>query len=1006
MTSYLFPFHGLCDREFRFVFSPSRLPLREFRNKFFSPFELTDRVDGEFFPDNNIYTESTREKFRSNYFNLDELPDIFPNLKSNSGEFTAIFLNIRSLSRNVDEFVTDFMPVLGNCDVLSFCETRLSSGSQHICEFISKRLSSTLVPELSVMTSILESIFVKVSKNNELYLVGCIYRPPSGGILEFVEELSVLLSTIDENFKKYNVLISGDTNIDILRSENNRSILEYISLMYSHSYLPIILRPTRVGSTSATLIDHIWTNSPQSVSTSGIILSNVSDHFAVFSAFGSKSLPARESVVRVVTRRVDSKARRDSMYEDIKNANWSQVVALQSVDEAYDSFLDRLTCFYEKNFPIVTRKVKYLDLAKPYITGDIKLMIKKKHKLQKLFNRWPLRYEREFKILRSEVSSTIRSAKAKYYRNRLNESVGNPRETWQTINSLLGRDSFSGAAKNLMVDGSMTDSPEVIADGFNRHFSQVGMKLASSFSEGDDFLHYLSDFSGVELDLLPTNKEEVTRLVKSFKDCSAGWDGLPMHIFKDNVDSLADVMVHICNLSLKDGVCPRKLTVGKVICIFKSGDAAQLKNYRPISILPAFSKLIEKLVADRIADHLSRNSLLSSAQYGFRHAISTVDAVSAIVNYIYDSFDDGEKVLGVFIDLAKAFDSLDRRILLAKLARYGIGEVSLRWMESYFSGRQQFVQYNGVTSSMLPVDYGVPQGSIVGPMLFVIFINDIVRCSDVLNFILYADDTNVFIKSSDVERSVETMNEELKKLCNWMTANRLTLNMSKLHYVLFHRRGHSVGSPTGNIYVDGVTVERESSTKFLGLILDENLRFDIHVTQLVKRLSKFVPILYNVRRNMTSDSLKIVYHCLIYQNLIYCNSIWGSSAKSNLSQLFVLQKKILRAMYFKPKFFHTDILFRSNNLLNLEKINMYMCCISVFRAVDRGSPDFKLYVCPYDTRRSLAPTVHIPLIRTRHSRQSLRWVGAATWNSLPSSLRSISCLASFRINLKKYLVDL
>ena len=228
------------------------------------------------------------------------------------------------------------------------------------------------------------------------------------------------------------------------------------------------------------------------------------------------------------------------------------------------------------------------------------------------------------------------------------------------------------------------------------------------------------------------------------KDSAVGHDGLPLHIFRDNIDILGDVLAHLFCLSLSSGIVPGDMMIGRVVCIYKSDDPKNINNYRPISILPVLSQILEKLVYSQVMDHLVQHNYLSNSQYGFRTQCSTEGALHDICTSIYDNFEEGNYCLGFFLDLRKAFDSLDRGILLEKLAAYGITGNELSWFTSYFRGRQQYVVYKNKPSSRRSVNYGTPQGSVLGPLLFLLYVNDIVHATNQVKFILFADDTNMF----------------------------------------------------------------------------------------------------------------------------------------------------------------------------------------------------------------------------------------------------------------------
>ena len=576
-----------------------------------------------------------------------------------------------------------------------------------------------------------------------------------------------------------------------------------------------------------------------------------------------------------------------------------------------------------------------MDISKPYITSDIKRLIKGKHKLQRLYNKKPLTYGERYRKCRNNLNSVIRQAKENYFKSQLQNNTSNSRESWRIINSLLGKHNSKELPDHFIEDNLVIDDPAAIANGFNRYFANIGTSLAENFDLDNGFLEYLTDEINDRFSFSPVTITEITHLISSAKLSAPGYDDVPMKLFKDNVLYLADIMAHVCNLNFQTGVYPKRLMVAIITCIFKSGDPHYYNNYRAISILSAFSKIIEKAATERLLEYFLDKNLLSEFQFGYKPNVSTVDALLSFVDDIYTAFDGGECAIGVFLDLSKAFDSLNRDILFRKLEYYGIRNTELLWFKSYFAERKQCVKYKNIKSNTLDTMYGVPQGSIVGPILYIIFMNDIIKCCNILKFSIYADDTCVWTKGKNVRDNARTMNDKLRKVNKWITRNGLSLNKKKCEYVFFKRKCKNVTIDELEICLDDVVLEKREYTKYLGVYVDENLSWDIHVSFVERKISKYIPIVYNIRNSLTSESLKLLYNCMIYPPLIYANIIWSSICKSKLNSLVLIQKKIVRMLAFKAKYDHTDPLFHQFNMLKIERINEYMSLIFVYKSLKK-----------------------------------------------------------------------
>ena len=347
-------------------------------------------------------------------------------------------------------------------------------------------------------------------------------------------------------------------------------------------------------------------------------------------------------------------------------------------------------------------------------------------------------------------------------------------------------------------------------------------------------------------------------------------------------------LTYIINLSISQGHFPDELKLAKVIPIYKSGEKQMIENYRPISVLSFFSKNLEKIVANYVLNFLDQHAILYDHQFGFRRGHSTSHAIISLVEKVSRSLDTGKIVVGVFLDLKKAFDTVDHKILLDKLYAHGLRNNIYEWFRSYLANRSQYVMYNNSKSETKHITHGVPQGSILGPLLFILYINDFSRASDLFFSILFADDISVFIEGQSYTGVIETMNKELKKIVNWLNSNKLTLNIKKTHYMIFHR---SRIKKKLKITLHNQTIFETNSLKFLGVIIDNNLKWHAHIGYIKNKISKSIGIIYKARKYTNKKTLITLYYSFIFPYLIYCNEIWGNACQTHLDPLIKLPKK-------------------------------------------------------------------------------------------------------------------
>ena len=456
------------------------------------------------------------------------------------------------------------------------------------------------------------------------------------------------------------------------------------------------------------------------------------------------------------------------------------------------------------------------------------------------------------------------------------------------------------------------------------------------------------------------------------------------------------------------GVVPEDLKIAKIIPIYKSDDKKIISNYRPISVLPAFSKILERLIYKRLLDFINQHGILSQNQYGFRKNISTAMALVDLVDKISSSIENNEYTIGIFIDLAKAFDTVNHDILLNKLYHYGVRGIPYEWFKSYLNNRKQYVYLNNAYSNHLPIICGVPQGSILGPLLFLLYINDLSTVTKLLTFIMFADDTNIFVSGKNLDHIVSVVNSELKTINTWFSANLLSLNIKKTNYMLF-------GNKKQNdvlISINQENITRVSQTKFLGVIIQSNLKWNAHITSIANKISKTIGVINKARHALDTRHLKMLYVSLIEPYLTYCCIVWANPVKNTgLELLYKLQKRSVRIICFAGFRAHTIPLFKQLAILSIYDLCSIQILIYVYKSINLLLPN---HITNYFTRTSC---IHSHSTRTQKRNlymntahkscriYSLACSGPKYWNKLPYSIQSAPSLRIFKNALKRHLIS-
>ena len=542
--------------------------------------------------------------------------------------------------------------------------------------------------------------------------------------------------------------------------------------------------------------------------------------------------------------------------------------------------------------------------------------------------------EIEYKDYCALLQSSLRKAKSDYYHKQFQNNISDIKKTWSKINEVLCRKSKKADLPDYFLDGNKILRENVdIADCFNKFFANIGPDLANSIKGpmGQSYKDYLKKKIESNFVFDTVDNTYVLKLIQNLKSKpSFGHDGLSSIMLKEVSSSISPILTCIINQSLCTGIFPESLKIAKIIPVYKKENPHITDNYRPVSLLPILSKIFEKVVFIQVYDYFTENDLLYKSQYGFRKLHSTELAALEFADKIVSNLEQGKLPLAIFLDLSKAFDTIDHKILLEKLKYYGISGKAIEWFQSYLCERKQYVQYGDSTSSMSFIKTGVPQGSILGPLLFIIYMNDIAAVTKKFHFTLYADDTSLvepictFSLDSDREdysTMSKNINSELKLITDWLSLNKLSLNAKKTKMMVFHHRQKKVPKNDIKLFINSKKIECVAEFNFLGVILDQNLNWKSHVHKISGKIAGVAGTLSRLKRFLPCNILKTIYNALIQPHLNLGVLLWGI----NIGRIYKLQKWAVRAITSSKYNSHTSPLFKKLKLLRIHelyKLNM------------------------------------------------------------------------------------
>ena len=574
--------------------------------------------------------------------------------------------------------------------------------------------------------------------------------------------------------------------------------------------------------------------------------------------------------------------------------DWASVFSTNNAQTAYTNFQNTYGAAYNQCFPIRECKIGYYT-RKPWLTEGMKRQIKIKNRLYRRYLRSEdSEHHTLYRKFRNALTKRLRKAEKDHYEKIISENKSNLKKSWKILKEVVNKKKASVRYSKFLIGNSLSTDKKKISEGFNNFYINVGPNLARDIpTVNGSPTDFLKDRIVDKLLMNEVLMDELEKCIMSLKDSSAGWDNITANVIKKSCIHLKNPLLYVINLSFSSGVFPAELKVARVIPLFKSGQSTLFSNYRPVSVLPAFSKIFERLMYNRLLKFINDNNVLYKYQFGFREGHSPNLALMLLVDKISRALEEGDVVLGLFLDFSKAFDTVNHEILFTKLEHYGVRDKSLELFKSYLSCRQQFVEYNGISSSKRTIVCGVPQGSILGPLLFLVYINDLAHASSKIFSILFADDSNLFLSGKDPNELIKTMKEELIHIVKWLQVNKLSINLKKTHFMVFRKRKAKVHI-NENIFIHNYKISQVDSTKFLGVKIDQSLTFIKHIAYTKGKISKAIGILYRGKRFFNQDTMRTLYNVFVYPYLNYCIEVWGRNCKKYLEVLVKKTKTCLK----------------------------------------------------------------------------------------------------------------
>lgn len=876
-----------------------------------------------------------------------------------------------------------------------FCRSKMSRGG---CAILVKNcVKFEIYTNLPIVVEELTFEVTAILLSELKVVIVSFYRSPAGNINEFFNKLHDIFSLLHDT--KLSIILAGDFNVDFLANSNEQrelqTLLDSFGLMVT---VRDVTRPNFCRDSLGTCIDNIITNLHPDRWYSCVLHTVLSDHNAVLfeatlAASSKRSKPETPSpVTKTLSRKINAENLNLLEYY-VKQLNWIDIYKNSnlSINDQFVIFFDLILRAVNSTMPLklaVNKKRVGPPNLKWYHKGlaAMKIELDKLYFILKHSNRPTGNHSirDRYLLLKKQYRSDIKNAKISANSNLIDSSKNKTKAAWAVIKNTLNSNSiplpthsFLSARKfnDFFVDSinKITNSVPPSVIDHKSYLSKSVIRSRNSRAVNNFIIHEFS-------------VEQVYYAIHSLSS-SACLDiyGLNATILKRISIYICEVLAYLFNMCVKQGVFPDILKANKVLPVHKKGPKEIYNNYRPISIIPAVAKVLERLVHAQLVEYLESSSLLSTSQYGFRPNHSTIEALQALITDCYEGLESQKNVIFRSYDMSKAFDTVAHSILIEKLSYYFCVPNTVNFFKSYLENRRQSVFLNGEFSGSLSVKHGVPQGSILGPTLFILYINDLPsNISDInVKCFLFADDLGICVKDKSKYSAVTTLGDKSSIITDWCNANKLSLNNDKIQDLTI-----------------GLTTKYSDihSLKFLGALVQSNLKWQHHIAKVAASVAKGVFMIRALRLNVTTDVLISVYYAYIHSFMNYGVSLWGNSSQSK--QIFILQKRAIRLICGVPSRTHCRPLFIRLGILSLP--SMYVLSTLLYIKQNLGHIIRVSDIHSYETRhRHNLVTNRCNFTSTQ---QSFQYVGSRLFNALPIEIRKLPC-KNFKRSIKSKLTN-
>lgn len=895
-------------------------------------------------------------------------------------------------------------------DIKDYVMVRCNSKNRHtggVLVYVNKKINFTTT-EIVINEGNYWYVVININLGHKTIYLCTFYHSPNSSHSIFLDALEDLC----DRYKNKNCVLVGDVNINYLT--NNYYADKCKNLIQIYGYKQLITEPTRVSLNSNTLIDYVISN-VEFIHPLVYDTPKISDHSIInIQIKKSECQKINTSVCakKIFSRKITAEKLEDINAMLIKENNW--MLHCTDMEIFYSNMNNIIEKHINEIMPIVEIEINNNRL--PWYDSEVKTRVHERDLSYKMFKNASLNDKEglwnEYKIKRNKVVNLLKKKKTNYYENKIDIAKDDPKRMWKTIKELINPNKDDSICTEIITfenNGKMVKILDVKdkAENFNNYYIQSINEVITSIMPGLCIPRTQMSKNCSMIEFKTLEMHELSKIIKTLNNKTSCLEVINKNVLKNAFECIGHVLLNFINLSISTGQIPNVLKISTITPIPKIKNTKLASNFRPINSLPCIEKVLEKVVYTQIKKYIEDNKILMTNQSGFRVNHSCETAIQFTVTKLKEILDDDKYIVAVFLDLKRAFETVDRSLLLQKLSLYGIDGNVLLWFKSYLENRGQRVKIGSVFSDVKNINVGVPQGSILGPLLYLLYINDIDLYHNCEFINLFADDTLLISSNYDLNMAIQLMNVELNNIANYLNINKLKLNINKTvgMVITSSAKLKNIKWNEINLHVQNEKIKFYDEYKYLGIIIDSTLSFNKYFENLYKKISKKLNFFCRISNLLTLKGKLNVYNATIQPHFDYCSTILFSINKIKIQELQKLQNRGMRILLNYNRYTPIKVMLTTLDWMSVDERIYFRTMVFIFKIVNNLFPSylrqyvkFNREIHKYETRTN--NSLYVKKGTSTRGWNTVMNKGFVLYNDLNNDIKNSSNVHIFKSKLK------